>query len=238
MTDVFETAAAGRRPFLVSRRIFLAGLPLALAGCQTARLEQTPLEMPAAVLPRVDPYYAAMYGPLDDEPFPIPALDVSKIEPRWLRQQVAFDGAERAGTVVVDPDQRHLYLVGEGGTAMRYGIGVGRDGFAWNGEATIRRKAAWPTWTPPAEMVKRDPRAAPYANGMPGGLDNPLGARALYLYQGDRDTLYRIHGTTEPWSIGQAVSSGCIRLFNHDIIDLHRRVPVGSRVVVRPSRMA
>lgn len=219
----------------ISRRLFLAGLPLALAGCQSARMQQTPIEM--VRLPRVDPYYAEVYGPIDGEPWPVPALDVARIDPEWLRQKVPYDGDERPGTIVVDPDGRHLYLVGEAGSAMRYGIGVGREGFGWNGAAIIRRKAVWPTWTPPAAMVKRDPRAAPWANGMPGGPENPLGARALYLFQGDRDTLYRIHGTNEPWSIGQAVSSGCIRLFNHDIIDLHRRVPVGTRVVVLPSTM-
>ncbi|MEJ1157459.1 L,D-transpeptidase [Prosthecomicrobium sp. N25] len=218
--------------FGISRRVFIAGMPLALAGCQTARMEGRPV---VAALPHVDPYYAEMYGPLDDGRFTVAAMDVSRIDREWLRQRVDYDGPERPGTVVVDPDGRHLYLVGDDGTAMRYGIGVGREGFAWSGSAVIRRKAVWPTWTPPAAMVARDERAREWASGMPGGPENPLGARALYLYQGDRDTLYRIHGTSEPWSIGQAVSSGCIRLFNHDIIDLHRRVPTGTRVVVMPS---
>ena len=111
----------------------------------------------------------------------------------------------------------------------RYGIGVGREGFAWLG------KAEWPTWTPPAETIARDPEAAEWAGGMQGGPDNPLGDRALYLYQGERDTLYRIHGTNEPWTIGHAISSGCIRLLDADVIDLYQRVPVGTRVVVRPS---
>jgi lipoprotein-anchoring transpeptidase ErfK/SrfK len=119
--------------------------------------------------------------------------------------------------------------------AMRYGIGVGREGFSWSGDAVIQRKAEWPKWTPPAEMVARDPKAAEWANGLPGGLSNPLGARALYLFQGNRDTLYRIHGTTEPYSIGTNVSSGCIRLINQDIVDLYSRVPVGTRVVVLPA---
>jgi lipoprotein-anchoring transpeptidase ErfK/SrfK len=216
----------------LSRRVFLAGLPLALAGCQTSRMEQRPV---VQAIPRVDPYYAEMYDTLEDGRFTIAAMDVSKIDPEWLRQRVDYDGPERAGTVVVDPDGRHLYLVGDDGTAMRYGIGVGREGFGWSGAATIKRKAVWPTWTPPAAMVARDEKAREWAGGMPGGPENPLGARALYLYQGDRDTLYRIHGTSEPWSIGTAVSSGCIRLFNHDIVDLHRRVPNGTRVVVLPS---
>ena len=117
---------------------------------------------------------------------------------------------------------------------MRYGVGLGREGFGWNGTATIERKAQWPTWTPPAEMIAREPELEEYRNGMPPGLGNPLGARALYLYQNGRDTLYRLHGTQEAYSIGRAVSSGCVRLLNQDIIDLHMRVPTGSRVVVRP----
>jgi lipoprotein-anchoring transpeptidase ErfK/SrfK len=165
-------------------------------------------------------------------------VDVSRIDPEYLRQVVAFDGRETPGTVVVDPSERFLYLVGENGQAMRYGVGVGREGFGWNGNATIRRKAVWPTWTPPKEMILRQPELREYANGMPGGLDNPLGARALYLYQGDRDTLYRIHGTNEPETIGTQVSSGCIRMINQDVIDLYRRVPTGSRVVVRAMGVA
>lgn len=141
----------------------------------------------------------------------------------------------RPGTVVVDPGDRYLYLVREGGVALRYGVGVGRQGFAWSGTATVHHAGKWPRWVPPAEMIKRDPRAAAYASGMPGGLDNPLGARALYLFQGGRDTLYRIHGTNEPDSIGKAVSSGCIRLFNQDIIDLYDRVPEGTMVIVLPA---
>jgi lipoprotein-anchoring transpeptidase ErfK/SrfK len=135
-------------------------------------------------------------------------------------------------TIVVDTPGRYLYLIEAGGKSMRYGIGVGREGFGWAGEATIKAKQAWPTWTPPPEMLKRDPEARPYANGMPGGLDNPLGARAMYLYIGDRDTLYRLHGTNEAWSIGHAVSSGCVRLLNQDVIDLYNRVPIGTKVVV------
>ena len=109
---------------------------------------------------------------------------------------------------------------------------IGREGFGWSGGATVGSKQQWPKWFPPPEMVARDPKAAPYANGMEGGINNPLGARALYLYQGKKDTLFRIHGTNEPWSIGQAVSSGCIRLLNQDIIDLYDRVPIGTSVVV------
>ncbi len=118
---------------------------------------------------------------------------------------------------------------------MRYGIGVGRQGFGWSGAASIQRKQEWPNWNPPVEMQARDEKARLWAHGMPGGPENPLGARALYLYQNGRDTLYRIHGTNEPHSIGRAVSSGWSRMLNADIIDLYERVPVGTRVVVLPS---
>lgn len=154
------------------------------------------------------------------------------LNPKYKRQLVRYSMSHPAGTVVVDPDSKFLYLVMEGGYALRYGIGVGREGFGWSGTAEIARKARWPTWTPPAEMIRRQPELEQYRKGMEPGPGNPLGARALYLYQNGRDTLYRIHGTNEPSTIGQNVSSGCIRLLNHDVIDLFERVPVGARVVV------
>jgi lipoprotein-anchoring transpeptidase ErfK/SrfK len=156
------------------------------------------------------------------------------LNPQFARRQVETPGhiAAPPGTIVVDTPNRYLYLVEANGKSMRYGIGVGREGFAWAGEATIKAKQAWPTWTPPPEMLARDPSARQFAKGMPGGLDNPLGARAMYLYQGDRDTLYRIHGTTEAWSIGMAVSSGCVRMLDQDVIDLYRRVSIGTKVIV------
>jgi lipoprotein-anchoring transpeptidase ErfK/SrfK len=177
-------------------------------------------------------WLTSTYAAIPDEPFPIAAVDVHKIDRRYLRQLVAYRTGEPPGTIIVDPNRRFLYLVMEDGQALRYGVGVGRQGFGWSGRAIIQRKARWPKWTPTANMIRRDPRLQEYANGMEPGLDNPLGARALYLYQDGRDTLYRLHGTNEPWSIGQAASSGCIRLFNQDAIDLHRRTPVGSQVVV------
>lgn len=166
------------------------------------------------------------------EEFPISQSDVLKVPAKFRRRTVWFNGEYRAGTIVVDTRRKYLYLVQGGGRAMRYGIGVGRQGFSWSGDAIIRRKAKWPTWTPPAEMVERDPFAAEWADGMPGGPRNPLGARALYLYQGKIDTLYRIHGTFVPSSIGKAVSSGCIRMINADVANLYNRVPTGTRVVV------
>jgi lipoprotein-anchoring transpeptidase ErfK/SrfK len=143
-----------------------------------------------------------------------------------VREVVPYDSKLRVGTVVVETGERRLYFVMPNGEALRYGIGVGRDGFRWSGQHAITRKAEWPGWTPPVEMRRRVPDLPAY---MPGGPDNPLGARALYIGA----TLYRIHGTSEPWTIGQAVSSGCIRLTNEDIIDLYERVKVGSLVVVR-----
>lgn len=174
-----------------------------------------------------------MYGERPDEQHPLPATDLSEVEPQFLRRIVSYPTREQPGTIVVDTDNRYLYLVMEGGKAVRYGIGVGKQGMSWRGRATVARKAQWPRWTPTAAMIAREPeRNRPWAAGMAGGLENPLGARALYLYQGNRDTLYRIHGTSEPWSIGKSVSSGCIRLFNQDIIDLYSRVPSGTTVVV------
>jgi lipoprotein-anchoring transpeptidase ErfK/SrfK len=175
----------------------------------------------------------AMYGPRPNEMHPMPATDVSRVNPKFFRQVVNYNGYEPPGTIVVDTNNRFLYLVMENGQALRYGIGVGKAGMAWSGTATIGRKATWPTWTPTSDMIAREPeRNLPWKNGMPGGLTNPLGPRAMYLYDNGRDTMFRIHGTTEPQTIGQAVSSGCIRMFNQDVIDLHDRVPVGTQVVV------
>lgn len=136
---------------------------------------------------------------------------------------------ERPGTIVIDTSSRHLYLVQSDGSAIQYGIGVGRQGFEWKGIARVGRKSEWPRWIPPKEMLQRRPDLP---EEMDGGLENPLGARALYLFKGDKDTLFRIHGTNEPDTIGQAVSSGCIRMMNADVIDLYQRVSVGTRVVV------
>ena len=152
---------------------------------------------------------------------------------RFMPQRVAFGGDYRPGTVVVDPRSHFLYLVEGRGSARRYGVGVGKAGRAWAGSATIQRKAKWPRWTPTKNMIRREPeKYAQYADGLPGGPDNPLGARALYLYRNGRDTYYRIHGTNQPWSIGQSVSSGCIRMLNEHVADLYERVPIGARVVV------
>jgi len=151
------------------------------------------------------------------------------IDPAYLPRLVDYPTAERPGTIVIDTSARYLYVVLEGGKAQRYGVGVGREGFAWKGAVHVGRKAEWPTWTPPAEMRLRQPYLPV---SMDGGPENPLGARAMYLFDGGRDTLFRIHGSNEPWTIGHAVSSGCIRMRNEDVIELYNRTPVGTRVVV------
>lgn len=156
-----------------------------------------------------------------------------EVAPVYLPQQVEFTSAYAAGTVVVHTAARFLYLVGDNASARRYGIGVGKAGLAWSGAAEVGRKAKWPGWKPTDNMIRRAPeKYARYADGVPGGPNNPLGSRALYLYRQGRDTYYRIHGTTEPWTIGKAVSNGCIRMINEHVEDLYERVPVGATVVV------
>ncbi|TCL75978.1 L,D-transpeptidase [Rhizobium sp. BK251] len=153
-------------------------------------------------------------------------------DPRFRRKEVAYDGGQPPGTIVVNTSQRYLYYVQGDGRAIRYGVAVGEEGLAFKGNATIGRKAEWPSWTPTASMIERKPRLAQYAAGVSGGPHNPLGASALYLYRGGHDTMFRVHGTNEPWSIGHAVSNGCIRMTNDDIVDLYKRAPVGTAVVV------
>lgn len=154
------------------------------------------------------------------------------LDPKYAPQTVGITGYE-SGTIVIDPPNRFLYLVQTETTARRYGVGVGRAGLAWSGEAVVGRKAEWPSWKPTANMIRRQPRRyARYARGVPGGPSNPLGARALYLYRDGHDTMYRIHGTNEPWTIGQAVSNGCVRLLNDHVVDLYERVAIGTPVIV------
>ena len=156
----------------------------------------------------------------------MPAEQRAALPATYQRQQVDYSGPQKPGTIVIDTAQRFLFLVEPGGKALRYGVGVGRDGFQWSGAHHIIAKREWPGWTPPPQMLRRQPELPRY---MKGGLDNPLGARALYI----GSTLYRIHGSNQPWTIGQAVSSGCIRMTNADVTDLYDRVKVGAAVVVR-----
>ena len=210
----------------ISRRsLLLGGLCLPLAACA----DDDELSLDTVV----SPASSRIYGPIADEPYPIPAVKSRQLRAKYRRQIVAYRGSERPGTIIVDTPARYLYLVQEDAQAIRYGVGIGRDGFAWAGEARIQYKRKWPRWTPPAEMIARQPELEKYRNGMEPGLDNPLGARALYIFDGNRDTLYRLHGTQDATSIGKAVSSGCVRLINQDVIDLYERVRPGARIIVK-----
>ena len=197
----------------LSRRSVIAGLPLLVAGCSSS----------------------GRFGSstMQDGGFTVPEINLANVDPSLLRQEVAWRGNERPGSIVVVVPQRRLYLVQGNGHALSYAVGVGRaEALNFRGSAVIGRKEQWPRWTPTTHMIAAMPRYRPYAGGMDGGPDNPLGARALYLYRDGRDTYFRLHGTNEPQSIGQAVSSGCIRLLNQDVIDLYNRVPVGTHVKV------
>ena len=184
------------------------------------------------------PHYGQIYGRMEGEHYPVQAFRYMEVDAAFLRQEVAYTGLEGPGTIVVDPKSRFLYRVEDHQRATRYGVGVGRDGFSWSGEAKINMKRDWPDWVPPHEMVARNPEiraelvATSRGQGVPGGPKSPLGARAMYLFAGGGDTGYRIHGTTEPETIGTNVSSGCIRLVNQDVIHLYHRTPEGAKVVV------
>jgi lipoprotein-anchoring transpeptidase ErfK/SrfK len=180
----------------------------------------------AAIVP---PALAAETG---DDPYPLPPFDYRKLPEAYRPTIMIYKGKQRPGTVIVDTAARQLYLVVSDGNCIRWGCAVGRDGFRWAGISDVGRKVIWPKWTPPKEMIERSPEKAKWKNGMPGGPENPLGSRALYLFQNGNDTLYRIHGTAEPMSIGKNASSGCIRMVNQDAVQLYRRVPVGSKVIV------
>ena len=175
-----------------------------------------PEAQPAPVAPPQQQAYNPANAP-DEANYPI--------DPQFMRQVVAYNGDEKPGTIIVDTPDKFLFLVEDGGKALRYGIGVGRPGFTWSGVKTITAKKEWPDWTPPPEMIARQPGIPHF---MAGGIGNPLGARAMYL----GSTLYRIHGSNEPWTIGQNVSSGCIRMRNEDVEDLYNRVKIGTKVVI------
>jgi len=212
----------------MNRRVFLIGTPAVLAGCQH---DAGP---PFAQLIDFGETYRSMYASIDTERFPVPTIDLSSIDRRFLRAEVTYETSENPGTIVVDPTERYAYLILGSGRAIRYGVGVGREeAFNFNGAAVVLRKAEWPRWTPTPDMIRREPeRYGKYAEGLSGGPRNPLGPRALYLFRNGNDTLYRLHGTVEPWTIGTMVSSGCVRFINQDIIDLYRRTPIGAKVVV------
>ncbi len=218
----------------LSLLVFCALLPLALTNCVGAP-QQVPFQQTSYAGVSISPRIAALYAEVPDEEFPIPAVDFNDVNTDFLRSVVRLATPEPPGTIIISTTQHTLHLILPDGMAVRYGVGVGKEGLEWSGRAEVGRKADWPRWTPTADMIRRDPaRNAKWIGGMEPGLENPLGARALYLHRDGRDTLYRIHGTNDPSSIGLSVSSGCIRMFNQDVIDLYNRIPVGSRVIVGP----
>ncbi|TVS04210.1 MAG: L,D-transpeptidase [Rhodobacteraceae bacterium] len=206
-----------RRRFLVC-----SASAIALAAC-------VPALTPSAPPPEFEPID---YSSRRDGGHTLRAINIDEIPEFLHRQVVPYTTEEEPGTIVIENQNRLLYLILEDGYALRYGLSVGREGFDWTGEATVYRKAHWPTWTPPPEMIKREPHLERWKDGQPGGPDNPLGARALYLLSNGRDEGYRIHGTPEWRSIGRFASSGCFRMLQQDVIDLYQRVPIGTRVVV------
>ncbi len=222
---------------MFSRRMFLAfGASAGLSACARRPTEVTRTAVPEIAPPAPVP---DAYGAIWDEPFPVPAIPPGVVDPELFRRHVPSPHAGLgAGTVIVDPDAAFLYLNEADGQALRYGVSVGAEGFGWSGTARMQYKRAWPRWTPPDEMVARQPQYEPYSianGGMDPGPGNPLGARALYLFQNGEDTLYRIHGACEPQYLGKSVSSGCIRMLDQDVIDLYNRVDHGAEVVVLKS---
>ena len=180
----------------------------------------------------VPQHVVSMYAAVTNDRFPIRASNMELVPERFWRQDVPDPTGESPGTVIVNTTERFLYHVHADGTATRYGVGIGAAGFAWSGRAHIAYKKEWPTWTPPSDMIKRQPRLEKYRYGMEPGSDNPMGPRALYIHQGNKDTLYRIHGNPDEKTIGQAVSSGCVRMLPQDIIHLHDTVRSGSTLLV------
>jgi lipoprotein-anchoring transpeptidase ErfK/SrfK len=238
---------------MLDRRTLLSAAPAALAAAFGAALSACSIDGPLTMAPDAaeprrafagrtlrTPDYRAVYADYPGEPFAIRAFDYEQIDPRWLRQTVEYRGSEPTGTIIVDPASKHLYFTEEPGKATRYGVGVGREGFGWNGRAQINMKRDWPDWVPPRVMVERQPEIrekleqTPRGLGVRGGPKSPLGARAMYLFSegGGHDLGYRIHGTTEPETIGTNVSSGCIRMVNQDIVHLYTRASVKTPVIV------
>lgn len=214
--------------FLTIKLLTATALSLSLAACvpDPSLVEAGLVEAPA---PKI---VEGVYSSKNDGTFTVPAVPVEKVPSEFQRQTVYYPTEEPVGTVIINPAAKHLYLVTAKNQATRYGIAVGKAGFQWSGEALITNRRPWPTWTPPSEMISRKPELAKWEKGQPGGLSNPLGARALYLTTNGVDYGYRIHGTPEWDSIGKNASSGCIRMINQDVMDLYERVQDGAKVVV------
>ncbi len=236
-----QTRPLTRRAFLslsISASAFITGCATT-AGPSVPPPTPAPPSRPQGVAS--DAELEARYAAVEDSGHLIAAVPFREMDPKYYRQRVADPTGEKPGTVVVDTTRRFLYLTEPGGTAMRYGVGIGREGFAWQGQGIIHWRQPWPRWKPPADMIARQPELERYSvanGGMEPGVRNPLGARALYIFQNNQDTLYRLHGTPEWRSIGKAVSSGCVRLVNQDVLDLYRRVPYHAPIVVYQSPLA
>ncbi|MGJ0452465.1 MAG: L,D-transpeptidase [Methylocystis sp.] len=220
-------APRGLAPGRLNRRSFLVGSAAGLGAAGLAGCVSSDDMMRAEA--------AKLYGPVPNDKFAIPAVDISRVDPKYFRQKVRYASKEAPGTIIIDPGKFHLYRIEGDGMATRYGANVSRPGFLWSGEVYIGRKAEWPTWTPPKEMIARQPEARKYAGGMPGGLENPLGARVLYLYKNGVYTVYTIYSTSDPDTIGQGITSGCTGLLSQDMIDLYSRTPVKTKVVMLPA---
>jgi lipoprotein-anchoring transpeptidase ErfK/SrfK len=225
---------------LTRRGLVIGAGTLALAGC-TRSIDLAAFQVDDFTTGAIRPQISVdkgvtkpglMYASFVDDGFTLPAVPYQKIDPKWRRQIVVDPTGEAPGTIVVHLQERFLYFVQPGGDALRYGVGIGRDGFLWSGRANIQYGKKWPVWTPPSEMIARKPELEKWRNGQPGGLENPLGARALYIYKDNQDTGFRVHGSPEWWSIGQAMSSGCVRMINQDVIDLYDRVHGKTPIVV------
>lgn len=221
--SAYDSRYAARPPVVLSPDVS-DGWIMQIRPNYRGAVPMQPIAMPAARA-RAEDASAGSYQQASLMPAPAVRRSPREVDPMYLPQTVAYGARHAPGTVVIDTGERFLYLVEGNGQARRYGIGVGRPGFTWAGVKTITRKAEWPDWRPPPEMLQRQPHLPTF---MEGGPNNPLGARAMYL----GSSMYRIHGTTEPWTIGQAVSSGCIRLRNEDVVDLYERVKVGTKVIV------
>lgn len=209
-------------------------LPLLLAclmGLAACVADPTQVSVGTAA-PPMGKVAAGVYVATRDNGFVVPAVPVERVPTEFQRQTVAYITDQPVGTIIINTQAKHLFLVTGKNKAIRYGIGVGRAGFEWSGEALVTERKPWPTWTPPKEMIERKPELAKWEKGQPGGLTNPLGARALYLTTNGVDYGYRIHGTPEWFTIGKNASSGCIRMINQDVLDLFNRVPLGTKVIV------
>ncbi|WP_048646099.1 L,D-transpeptidase [Nitratireductor soli] len=232
----------------MSRRSFLSAsvagaASLTLSACVSSAGDTRAVVERRVPEPEVVTTTSLMYAAVSDAGYDVPAVPFQKINPRYYRQEVADPTGERAGTIIVDTANHFLYLVRGNGRALRYGVGLGRAGFEWAGRAEIKFKQQWPRWFPPNEMIDRQPELEKYRaeydkrndqwlGGMQPGIANPLGARALYIFQDGKDTLFRVHGSPEWWTIGKSVSSGCVRMINQDVMDLYNRVPDGAPILV------